>query len=193
MHIQQKFSEEQLLALVAQNNEAAIAELLNRNKNKFYTAAYLLVKDRYIAEDIFQEACVKIIRSIRNAQYVHDGRFMQWSLRIVRNLCYDYLRVAKRTPKVTLPDGKDIFSVLHFEEKNAEDIIMRNQSGNRIRMMLDLLPYEQREVLVLRMYGNLSFKEIATLTQVSINTALGRMRYGLLNLRKMVEEKSIAL
>jgi RNA polymerase sigma-70 factor (ECF subfamily) len=151
------------------------------------------VKDRYIAEDIFQDACIKIINSIRNGKYTEDGKFLPWAIRITRNLCYDYLRVAKRTPKVTMPDGIDVFDFLSNGEHTMEDRMMNKQSGDSVRKMLDFIPYEQREVIVMRMYGNLSFKEIADMTNVGINTALGRMRYGLLNLRKMMDEKGILL
>ena len=186
-------TDEKLIELIETCHEGAIAEFLERYKSRFYTAAYLLVKDRYIAEDLFQDACVKIINSIRAGKYNEDGKFLPWALRITRNLCFDYLRVAKRTTKVTLPDGRDIFELLDIGEGNVEDRIMIAQSGDKARRMLEQIPYEQREVIVLRLYGNLSFKEIAELTEVGINTALGRMRYGLLNLRRMMEDKKIVL
>lgn len=188
-----KLTEDRLIELVEARHEGAIAELLERYKSKFYTAAYLLVKDRYIAEDLFQEACIKIINSIRAGKYNEDGKFLPWALRITRNLCFDYLRVAKRTTKVTLPDGQDIFELLDMGDTNIEDNIIRAQSGDKVKRMLEEIPYEQREVIVLRLFGNLSFKEIAEMTEVGINTALGRMRYGLLNLRRMMEEKKIVL
>lgn len=193
MNTYKHLTEDALIDLIQKNNEVAIAELLDRNKSKFYTAAYLLVKDRYIAEDLFQDACIKIINCIRNGKYNESGKFLPWAIRIVRNLCYDYLRVAKRTPKITLPDGQDVFSILDMGETNVEDKIVNTETCNSVRKMLDHIPQEQREVIVLRMYGNLSFKEIADMTNVGINTALGRMRYGLLNLRKLMEEKQILL
>ena len=193
MNAIKNLTEENLIELIRTNHEAAIAELLERYKNKFYTVAFLLVKDRYIAEDIFQDACIKIIHSIRMGKYNEDGKFLPWALRVTRNLCYDYLRIAKRTPKVTLPDGQDIFSILDIGENNIEDRIMGYETQGKVRKMLEMIPYEQREVIVLRMYGNMSFKEIAEMTEVGINTALGRMRYGLLNLRKLMEEKGILL
>ncbi|HPI53700.1 MAG TPA: sigma-70 family RNA polymerase sigma factor [Chitinophagaceae bacterium] len=185
--------EESLLELVHKSNEKAIAELLNRYKSRFYTAVYLLVKDRYVAEDIFQDASIKIIQSIRAGKYNDSGKFLPWALRIARNLSIDYLRTCKRMPKVSLPDGQDVFSVLDFGQDNAEDTIINSQSQGRVRKMLEFIPYEQREVIVMRLFGDLSFKEIADMTNVSINTALGRMRYGLLNLRKMMEEKQLSL
>lgn len=186
-------SDEKLLELISSHNESAIAALLDRYKNKFYTSAYLLVKDRYIAEDIFQEACVKIFRCVREGKYKDDGKFLAWAIRVTRNLAIDHLRISKRMPKVTLPDGKDIFSVLNFGEETREDHIMRQQSSARVRKMLDHISDEQREVIVMRLFGNMSFKEIAEHTQVSLNTALGRMRYGLINLRKLMDEKRILL
>ncbi len=186
-------TDENLFALIQKNDVKATAELLNRYKGKFYTAIFLLVKDKYVTQDIFQDACIKIIHSIRNEKYTEDGKFLPWAMRIARNLAIDHIRLMKRIPKVVLPDGNDIFSVVNFKEKNVEESTMSKQSNNRIRMMLDLIPYEQREVIVMRLYGDLSFKQIADLTEVSVNTALGRMRYGLLSLRKIAREKRIVL
>jgi RNA polymerase sigma-70 factor (ECF subfamily) len=193
MFTYKQLPEESLLELVHNSNEKAIAELLNRYKSRFFTAVYLLVKDRYVAEDIFQEASIKIIQSIRAGKYNDSGKFLPWALRIARNLSIDYLRTCKRMPKVSLPDGQDVFSVLDFGQDNAEETIINSQSQSRVRKMLEFIPYEQREVIVMRLFGDLSFKEIADMTNVSINTALGRMRYGLLNLRKMMEEKQLSL
>lgn len=178
------YSDAELLKLIEQQHEEAMAVLLHRHKNRFYTTAYLLVKDRYLAEDLFQEACIKIIRSVRQGKYKHDDKFLAWALRITRNLCYDYLRSAKRAPKITHSEEQDLFATLLFSDQNSPlpaDIETRE---DHIRNLLHQLPYEQREVVVLRLYANLSFKEIADLTGVSINTALGRMRYALLNLKK---------
>lgn len=186
-------TDEALIELITANNEHATATFLHRYKSKFYTTVYLLVKDPYIAEDIFQDGCIKIIQSIRQGKYTDNGKFISWAMRIIRNLAMDYLRSAKRHVKVTLPDGSDIFSVLQFEVSPVEDKIMLEESGDKARQLLAQLPYEQREVIVLRIFGNLSFNEIAQLTQVSVNTALGRMRYGLINLRKVIAEKAIVL
>ncbi len=186
-------TDEKLFTLIQKNDIKATAELLNRYKGKFYTAIFLLTKDKYLTQDIFQDACVKIIGCIRDGKYTEDGKFLPWAMRITRNLAIDQIRVLKRIPRVVLPDGNDVFSVLDFKEKNIEDATMQKQSGNRVRMMLDLIPYEQREVIVMRLYGDLSFKQIADMTDVSINTALGRMRYGLLSLRKIADERGILL
>ncbi len=193
MPILKNLHEDELFHLICNHNQDAIAELLQRHKNKIFTAIYLLVKDRYIAEDLFQDTCIKVISKIREGKYTEDGKFCPWALRIARNLTIDYLRVSKRMVKVTLPDGRDICELLGLEEPNREDSLMRGQAHTRVRNLLNQIPYEQRETLVLRLYGNHSFREIAELTGVSLNTALGRMRYGLINLRKIIEQKSIIL
>lgn len=193
MSMLKNLSEENLFELIRKNDQNAIAELLQRNKSKIFTAIYLLVKDRYIAEDLFQETCIKVITKIRDGKYTEDGKFCPWAMRIARNLTIDYLRVAKRMVKITLPDGRDICELIGLCDENKEDAVMRSQSHGRVRKMLELIPYEQRETLVLRLYGDLSFKEIAELTGVSLNTALGRMRYALINLRKVMDTKKIML
>lgn len=193
MHSLKNQTDEILFALIQKNDVKATAELLNRYKGKFYTAIFLLIKDKYITQDIFQDTCIKIIHCIRNGKYTETGKFLPWAMRIARNLAIDHIRQVKRIPKVVLPDGNDIFTVVNFKEKNIEETTMQKQTGNRIRMMLDLIPYEQREVIVMRLYGDLSFKQIAQMTDVSVNTALGRMRYGLLSLRKIADERGILL
>ncbi|GBL36252.1 hypothetical protein EMGBS15_18470 [Filimonas sp.] len=134
-----------------------------------------------------------MITKIREGKYNDDGRFTPWALRIARNLTIDHLRISKRMVKITLPDGRDICELIGLEEENREESIMRGQSCQRVRKMLDMIPYEQRETIILRLYGNMSFKQIAELTGVSLNTSLGRMRYGLINLRKVMDEKGILL
>jgi|688.fasta_scaffold05375_11 RNA polymerase sigma-70 factor (ECF subfamily) len=181
----QHCTDAQLQALIEQNNENAVATLLDRYKSNFYTTAYLLVRDQYIAEDIFQEVCIKVIQWIRQGKYVDDGKFVAWAARVTRNLSVDYLRKVKRTPKVVMSDGLDIFSVLDFGEKNVQDNWIRKEEESQVHELLAMIPYEQREVIVLRLYGELSFKEIAQLIGVNLNTALGRMRYGIRSLRKM--------
>jgi RNA polymerase sigma-70 factor (ECF subfamily) len=136
---------------------------------------------------------IRVIDTIRGNRYTEEGKFLPWAMRIAHNLCVDHFRRVKRTPIIKTSDNHDIFEVLNFSEDNAEQKMMKNQSYDRIRRMLDLLPEEQREVIVLRHYADLSFKEIAGLTNCSINTALGRMRYGLINMRKMMMEKQISL
>ena len=171
----------------------ALEALVIRHKDKLYTSILFLVKDKYLAEDIFQDVLIKIIDTIRGGRYTEEGKFLPWAMRIAHNLCVDHFRKVKRTPAIKTSDDRDIFEVINFTEDGADVKIMKRQSHDRVRRMLDLLPEDQREVIILRHYVDLSFKEIASLTNCSINTALGRMRYGLINLRKMMVEKRIAL
>lgn len=193
MHLYQQFTDQQLVHLFKDGNGEAMECLVLRHKDKLYTSIFLLVKDKYLAEDLFQDMFIKVIDTIRGGRYTEEGKFLPWAMRIAHNLCVDHFRRVKRTPTIKTSDNHDIFEVLNFSNDNAEERIMKNQSYDRIRRMLDLLPEEQREVIILRHYADLSFKEIATLTNCSINTALGRMRYGLINMRKMMVEKQIAL
>ncbi len=171
----------------------ALEVLVLRHKDKMYTSILFLVKDKYLAEDIFQDSLIKIIDTIRGGRYTEEGKFLPWAMRIAHNLCVDHFRKVKRTPTIKTSDDRDIFEVINFTEEGADEKIMKRQSHERVRQMLDLLPEDQREVIILRHYADLSFKEIASLTNCSINTALGRMRYGLINLRKMMTQKNIAL
>ena len=171
----------------------ALEALVIRHKDKLYTSILFLVKDKYLAEDIFQDVLIKIIDTIRGGRYTEEGKSLPWAMRIAHNLCVDHFRKVKRTPAIKTSDDRDIFEVINFTEDGADVKIMKRQSHDRVRRMLDLLPEDQREVIILRHYADLSFKEIASLTNCSINTALGRMRYGLINLRKMMVEKRIAL
>ena len=171
----------------------ALETLVLRHKDKMFTSILFLVKDKYLAEDIFQDVLIKIIDTIRGGRYTEEGKFLPWAMRIAHNLCVDHFRKVKRTPSIKTSDDRDIFEVINFTEEGADEKMMKRQSHERVRQMLDLLPEDQREVIILRHYADLSFKEIASLTNCSINTALGRMRYGLINLRKMMAQKKIAL
>ena len=193
MQIMYKLSDEQLITLFKKGHATALEELVQRHKDKLYTSIFLLVKDSFLAEDIFQDTFIKIIDTIRAERYTEKGKFLPWAIRIAHNLCVDHFRKIKRNPIIKTGDDKDIFNVLGFSESSAEEKMITRQSHDRVRRMLDMLPEEQREVIILRHYADLSFKEIADLTHVSINTALGRMRYGLINLRKMMTEKQICL
>ncbi len=185
-------SEQELIQLYLKGNTDALSCLISRYKDKIYTSIYLLVKDKYLAEDIFQEVFIRIIDSLKGKGYSNEGKFLPWALRISHNLCVDHFRKVKRTPKITTSDERDIFEVLNFSEPNAENRLIQSQRHEKVRKMIDLLPEDQREVIILRHYGDLSFKEIASITKCSTNTALGRMRYGLINMRKMTLEKNIA-
>ncbi|TAN17046.1 MAG: sigma-70 family RNA polymerase sigma factor [Chitinophagaceae bacterium] len=193
MQITCKLTDQELIELYGNGDEDALAELVNRHKDKLFTSIVLLVRDQYLAEDIFQETFIKVIDTIRSGRYTEKGKFLPWAVRIAHNLCVDHFRRIKRAPIIRTSDDKDIFNVLPFAEPCVEEILMTRQSHESVRKMLNLLPAEQREVIILRHYGGLSFKEIADQTNVSINTALGRMRYGLINLRKMMVEKQICL
>ena len=176
-------SDQDLIHLYILGQESCLEELIRRYKSKVYTSIYLLVKDTYLAEDIFQDTFIKVINTLKAGKYNEEGKFLPWVMRIAHNLVIDYFRREKRTPVVTNVDGFDIFDVLHFNEESMEDKIVREQTHQDLKGLIHLLPSEQKEVLIMRHYGELSFKEIADITGVSINTALGRMRYALNNLR----------
>ncbi|GAC1450235.1 MAG: sigma-70 family RNA polymerase sigma factor [Chitinophagaceae bacterium] len=188
-----KNSDHELIHSFMDGDMNALETLVVRHKDKLYTSILFMVKDKYLAEDIFQDVLIKIIDTIRGGRYTEEGKFLPWAMRIAHNLCVDHFRKVKRTPAIKTSDDRDIFEVLNFTEDSAETKMMKRQSHDRVRRMLDLLPEDQREVIILRHYAELSFKEIAALTHCSINTALGRMRYGLINLRKMMHEKQISL
>ncbi len=184
-------SDQDLVKLYLNGDESVLEELLRRHKSKIYTSIYLLVKDQYLAEDIFQDAFIKVINTLRSGRYNEEGKFLPWVLRIAHNLVIDHFRKEKRTPVITSADGTDIIGLLQINEESAEDRLLREQTHADLRNMIHLLPDEQKEVLIMRHYADLSFKEIADLTEVSINTALGRMRYALSNLRKMMKVKEV--
>ena len=167
--------------------------LVTRYKDRIYSSILFFVKDTYLAEDLFQDVFIKIIDTLKNKRYTEEGKFLPWALRIAHNLCVDYFRKVKRTPAIKTSDDQDIFEVINVSQEAPAQKLMRGESHEKVRRMLDLLPEEQREIIVLRHYANLSFKEIAGITNCSINTALGRMRYGLINLRKMMTENQMTL
>jgi len=186
-------TDQQLVRSYMDGNANALSVLVERYKDKIFTSIYLLVKDKYLAEDIFQDVFIRIIDTLRGGRYTDEGKFLPWAMRIAHNMCVDHFRKVKRSPSIKTSDDHDIFEVLNFSEAGADQKIMAGQSHDRVRKMVDMLPEDQKEVIILRHYADLSFKEIADLTNCSINTALGRMRYGLINLRKMMTEKQIAL
>jgi RNA polymerase sigma-70 factor (ECF subfamily) len=188
-----KKSDHELIHLFTDGNTDALEMLVLRHKDKLYTSILFLVKDKYLAEDIFQDSFIRIIDTIRGGRYTEEGKFLPWAMRIAHNLCVDHFRKIKRTPVIRNSEDKDIFDVLNFSEDSAETAMIKRQSHERVRDMLQTLPEDQREVIILRHYADMSFKEIAAATDCSINTALGRMRYGLINLRKQMTQKQIAL
>src|SRR6478736_6938846 len=193
MNLLSRLSDHELINSFTAGNVNALETLVLRHKEKLYTSIFFLVKDKYLAEDIFQDVFIRIIDTVKSGRYTDEGKFLPWAMRIAHNMCVDHFRKVKRTPTIKTSDDRDIFEVLNFSEPGADNKMMNGQSHDRVRKMVDMLPEDQREVIILRHYADLSFKEIADLTQCSINTALGRMRYGLINLRKMMAEKQIAL
>lgn len=186
-----KISDQALVKQYVQGNEACLEMLINRHKDRLFTTIILIVKDSYIAEDLFQETFIKIIRNLKRGRYNEEGKFLPWAIRIARNMAIDYFRKMKRMPTVTNSDGEDVFRKIKIAVDNREEQLIRTEKENIVRKVIDQLPEEQRQVLILRHYGDLSFKEIADMTGVSINTALGRMRYALNNMRKMMEHTSL--
>jgi RNA polymerase sigma factor (sigma-70 family) len=186
-----KITDQNLVKQYVQGNEACLEMLINRHKDRIFTTIILIVKDSYIAEDLFQETFIKIIKNLKKGKYNEEGKFLPWAIRIARNMAIDYFRKMKRMPTITGSDGEDVFRKIKLAVDNREEEMIRNEKETMVRDVISKLPEEQRQVLILRHYGDLSFKEIAAMTGVSINTALGRMRYALNNMRKMMEHTSI--
>lgn len=186
-------TDEQLITLFNEGTAQAMEVLINRHKVRIYTSIYVLVKDKYLAEDIFQDLFIKIIETFRAGKYKEENKFVQWAMRIAHNLCVDHFRKIKTKPVIRTSEGADIFDVLNFAEDSAEEKIMKVQSNEKVMKLVCLLPEDQREIIILRHFANLKFREISNLLNCSVNTALGRMRYALMNLRKLIEEKQIAL
>ncbi|HEX8278746.1 MAG TPA: sigma-70 family RNA polymerase sigma factor [Segetibacter sp.] len=193
MKTENQVSDNQLVQSFQQGSNTALEVLVNRHKAKIFTSINILVKDKYLAEDLFQDVFIKIIDTLRANKYNEEGKFLPWAIRIAHNLCVDHFRKVKRTPTITTSDNHDIFEVINVVEDSADNAMIKGQSHDRVRRLIDALPDDQREVIILRHFADLSFKEIAEMTNCSINTALGRMRYGLLNMRKMMVEKQITL
>lgn len=187
-------TDQNLVNSYLKGNEEALSILVTRHKTRIYTSIYLLVKDEYLAEDIFQDTFIKVIKTLRAGRYNDEGKFLPWVLRIAHNLVIDYFRREKRSPTIINSDGFDIFDILGIHDESIEELMIKEQTYTDLKKLIHYLPSEQKEVLIMRHYGELSFKEIADLTNVSINTALGRMRYALTNLRKMlVGNKEVTL
>lgn len=184
-------NDKELIARYLDGDEKSFEILLNKHKEKIYTSIYLFVKDHERANDIFQDVFIKIVKTLRAGKYNHEGKFKQWAMRIAYNMCVDNFRKNKRRSIIHPTDDFDIFDVIESEEANREDSIIKEQTYAKVRALVDKLPPEQREVVILRHYADMSFKEIAAMTRVSINTALGRMRYALINMRKMVDNKEV--
>ena len=174
-------------------DENALSILIHRHKQKIYSFIYSKVFDRDITEDIFQDTFIKVIRTLKLGKYNEEGKFLPWVMRISHNLVIDHFRKNKRMPKFDNSGEFSIFSVLGDSSLNAESQLIKEQVEFDVRRLIEELPDDQKEVLVMRMYNDMSFKEISDKTGVSINTALGRMRYALINLRKVIEKNNIIL
>ncbi len=188
-----KFSDQELISAYISGEHSNINEIINRHKSKLMGYIIMSVKDIDIANDIFQDTFIKVINKLRIGAYNEEGKFIQWVLRIAHNLIIDHYRKESKVKMVRSNDQYDIFNTLPIFDKNAEDEIMKSQTHAKIRELVELLPDNQREVLKMRHFQEMSFKDIAEVTNVSINTALGRMRYAIINLRKMIEENDIIL
>ena len=186
-------SDATLVSSYIKGDENAIGILIKRHQQKIYNFIYSKVYDRDIADDIFQDTFIKVIRTLKRGVYNEEGKFLPWVMRISHNLVIDYFRKNNRMPKFDNSGEFNIFSVLSDSSLNAEKAIIKEQVETDVRRLVDELPEDQREVLLLRIYNDMSFKEISERTGVSINTALGRMRYALINLRKIIEKHNIVL
>lgn len=186
-------SDRELIRDYINGSERSLEILVNRHKNRIYTYIFLLVKDQHLAEDIFQDTFVKVIKTLKGGKYNEEGKFLPWVMRIAHNLVIDHFRRSNKMPIADGGEDFDIFSTIKMTDLNAEDVLIKNQIHKDVRKLINLLPDEQKEVVLLRHYAGLSFKEIADHTNVSINTALGRMRYALINLRKIIEQKNLVL
>ncbi|MBA7517475.1 RNA polymerase sigma factor CarQ [subsurface metagenome] len=184
----------ELIERFMNGSQPSIEELINRYKTKVYTYILLMVKNQQLAEDLFQETFIKVIQSLKMHKYKDNGKFVSWIIRIAHNLVIDHFRKEKQINTCNNEDYEtDLFNSSKFSAKNIEQLIVHDQIIKDVRKLIDELPDDQKEVVILRHYGQLSFKEIAEQTDVSINTALGRMRYALINMRKMIEEKKLSL
>lgn len=190
----QQLSDQELVKRFVQGDQSSIEVLINRHKKKVYTYIVLIVKNQQLAEDIFQDTFIKVIRSLKEGKYKDNGKFVSWVIRIAHNLTIDHFRKEKQISTYSNEDYEaDIFNSKRFSDGTIEDILVDSQIIQEVKLLIEELPEDQKQVILLRHYGGLSFKEIAEQTNVSINTALGRMRYALINLRKLIEQKNLSL
>ena len=186
-------SDQGLIDSYLAGNHACLEVLIHRHKKRVFSYIMMVVRDNHLAEDIFQDTFIKVVNTLRSGTYKEEGKFLQWVMRIAHNLIIDHFRKAKRIPTIENGGEFDVFDTLKNFEHSVEDTIVRDQIHSDVRTLIDHLPDEQKEVLIMRHYQEMSFKDIAEQTNVSINTALGRMRYALINLRKLIEKKEIIL
>ncbi len=186
-------NDQELVRLYLEGDEKAFEMLLHRHKRKVWSHVYLMVRDREVTEDLFQEAFIKVVHTLKTGKYNEEGKFLPWVMRIAHNLVIDHFRRNKKMPLVRSNDEHDVFATQAQPGKNVEQRMVNTQIDADVRKLIDHLPEEQREVVIMRTYLGMSFKEIAEHTGVSINTALGRMRYALINMRKMIRKHEIVL
>ncbi len=190
----EKLNDNELVQLFLNGDLNSIEVLIRRHKNRVYSYILLIVKKQDLAEDIFQDTFIKVIRSLKHGKYTENGKFISWVLRIAHNLIIDHFRREKLCGTVSSDSFEnDIFNSWKFSDENIEDQLVMNQILSEVKDLVKELPEDQQQVVYMRHYQGLSFKEIAEQTGVSINTALGRMRYALINLRKMIKEKKLSL
>ncbi|MEE4176294.1 MAG: sigma-70 family RNA polymerase sigma factor [Bacteroides sp.] len=185
--------DQELIRQFINGDHDSLEELIKRHQRKVFSYILLIVKDKHLAEDIFQDTFIKVINTLRAGSYNEEGKFLPWVMRIAHNLIIDFFRKSKRMPYVENSEDYDLFETLKVYEETIEDKLIIAQIHDDVKRLVEYLPEEQKEVLKMRHYMDMSFKDIAEQTNVSINTALGRMRYALINLRKMVSEKEIIL
>jgi len=189
----QKASDKELIRQYLDGQDSAFEILLRRHKNQVFTKIFYMVKDNDLAEDIFQDTFIKVVNTLRSGRYNEEGKFLPWIMRIAHNLVIDHFRRNKKMPAVRSDENHDVFATISQDDRHVEDQIIFDQVMGDVRKLIDHLPPEQKEVVIMRHYYGMSFKDIAESCDVSINTALGRMRYALINMRKLVEQKDITL
>ena len=191
--MQTQISDSILVTRFIDGDERSLEIIINRYKTRIYSFIYSKVLDKDVTEDVFQDTFIKVINTLKKGRYRDENKFLPWVMRIAHNLVIDHFRKTKKMSKFSNTDDFDIFSVLKDESLNAENQLVKEQVYDNIRNIVEELPDDQKEVLIMRMYKDMSFKEIALTTDVSINTALGRMRYALINMRKLIEKHNIVL
>ena len=187
------YTDAHLVSCYLNGDEKSLEILINNHKSKIYNFIYSKIMDRDIAEDIFQETFIKVIKTLKNGVYNEEGKFLSWVMRISHNLIIDHFRKSNRMPKFEASDDYYVFQFITDSSPNVESNLIKDQVVNDLQNLITELPEDQKEVLNMRLYKDMSFKEIAEITGVSINTALGRMRYAIINLRKMIEDNQILL
>ena len=186
-------SDAQLISKYISGNENSLSVLINRHQSRIYGFIFSKIQDRDAAEDIFQDTFIKVIQTLKRGLYNEQGKFLPWVMRIAHNLVIDHFRKNNRMPKFNGRGDFDVFSVISDGNLNIESKIVESQIASHVRILLEELPEDQKTVIKMRIYQDMSFKEISENTGVSINTALGRMRYGLINLRKIIDKHNISL